>query len=322
MPALASLGHWHWRCLSQCAGYYLFSFAAPRRLPRGTVRENRMCARNIVACVLFALPISHGIQSYRSFGGYVPVGNDVSALPSGTTLAVAQSACNAAPECVAFTFAGVSLPAGTVYLKNATGWAEFVANSTVPWAWSTYWKVEGPCDIFLAGGTPCVGAFSVVRALYGNASGPLYQLNRTDTSSVLDVFPTVTGTADTAAHEAFCSGAPASCVFNAIYDQSPQRNHLAIATRDGYVDDPVNAMAKPITVGGERAYGAMFVGNQGYRRDNTTGVAKNNDPETLYMVHDGTHFNDKCCLCVCIQTLRGQIAEQLTPFPCHFLLSQ
>lgn len=33
----------------------------------------------------------------------------------------------------------------------------------------------------------------------------------------------------------------------------------------------------------------------GYRIDNTTGVAKGNDPETLYMVTSGRHINDGCC---------------------------
>ena len=33
----------------------------------------------------------------------------------------------------------------------------------------------------------------------------------------------------------------------------------------------------------------------GYRNDNTTAVAKGDDPETMYMVIDGRHFNDACC---------------------------
>ena len=32
----------------------------------------------------------------------------------------------------------------------------------------------------------------------------------------------------------------------------------------------------------------------GYRIDETVGVAKGNDPETLYMVTDGTHVNEGC----------------------------
>ena len=39
----------------------------------------------------------------------------------------------------------------------------------------------GPCDIYRAGGTPCVAAHSTVRALFG--AGPLYQLRRADTNA-------------------------------------------------------------------------------------------------------------------------------------------
>ncbi|WP_248963865.1 arabinofuranosidase catalytic domain-containing protein [Sphaerisporangium perillae] len=31
-----------------------------------------------------------------------------------------------------------------------------------------------PCDIYAAGGTPCVAAHSTTRALYGTYNGPLY----------------------------------------------------------------------------------------------------------------------------------------------------
>ncbi|WP_324606178.1 arabinofuranosidase catalytic domain-containing protein, partial [Streptomyces griseus] len=33
---------------------------------------------------------------------------------------------------------------------------------------------QGPCDIYAAGGTPCVAAHSTTRALYGAYNGPLY----------------------------------------------------------------------------------------------------------------------------------------------------
>ena len=35
-----------------------------------------------------------------------------------------------------------------------------------------------PCDIFALGGTPCVAAHGVVRALYVNFTGALYQVLR------------------------------------------------------------------------------------------------------------------------------------------------
>ncbi len=57
----------------------------------------------------------------------------------------------------------------------------------------------------------------------------------------------------------------------------------------------MNATALSTTLNGNRVYAAFFEGGQGYRIDNTTGVATGNDPETLYMVTSGTHVNGGCC---------------------------
>ena len=46
---------------------------------------------------------------------------------------------------------------------------------------------QKPCDIFAAGGTPCVAAHSTVRALYSNYAGPLYQVQRTTDGALMDV---------------------------------------------------------------------------------------------------------------------------------------
>src|SRR6185437_3413893 len=35
---------------------------------------------------------------------------------------------------------------------------------------------QEPCDIYAAGGTPCVAAHSTTRALYAAYTGPLYQV--------------------------------------------------------------------------------------------------------------------------------------------------
>ena len=45
---------------------------------------------------------------------------------------------------------------------------------------------QGPCDIYAAGGTPCVAAHSTTRALYGSYNGSLYQVQRvSDRKSVV-----------------------------------------------------------------------------------------------------------------------------------------
>ena len=69
--------------------------------------------------------------------------------------------------------------------------------------------VGGPCDVFASGGTPCVAAHSVTRALFANYSGRLYQVNRTRDGALLDIHAlTAGGYADAAAQDAFCGTSP------------------------------------------------------------------------------------------------------------------
>lgn len=42
-------------------------------------------------------------------------------------------------------------------------------------------------------------------------------------------------------------------------------------------------------------YGAWFELNMGYRRDGANGTALGNDPETIYSVVNGRHYNADCC---------------------------
>jgi hypothetical protein len=60
-------------------------------------------------------------------------------------------------------------------------------------------------------------------------------------------------------------------------------------------DKPVNATRHQVTVGGHAVYAAYFEGGQGYRIDKTSGIATGNEPETLYMVTSGKHYNGGCC---------------------------
>lgn len=156
---------------------------------------------------------------------------------------------------------------------------------------------QGPCDIFSGTGTPCVAAHSLVRALYGVYNGSLYQVKRLSDNATFDISVMAPGGfANAASQDTFCGSA--GCVVQRIYDQSPYLNHLDIAPPGGaapHVDNPVNATRHPITVGGHDVYAAYFEGGMGYRIDITTGVAQGNEPETLYMVTSGTHFNGGCC---------------------------
>ncbi len=165
----------------------------------------------------------------------------------------------------------------------------------------------GPCDIYAAGGTPCVAAHSVTRALYSAYDGALYAVRRaSDNATAAIGVRAAGGAADADAQDAFCGGGGGGCTIAAIFDQSPRGNHLTVApARHGYVDLEVNATREPLSLGGRRVYGALFeqaplagapkeVG-VGYRRDNTSGVATGDEPESLYMVTSGTRFNDACC---------------------------
>eukprot|EP01084_Bolivina_argentea_P020419 37968_1 len=156
---------------------------------------------------------------------------------------------------------------------------------------------QAPCDIFASGGTPCVAAHSTVRALFGAFNGPLYQVKRASDNTTRDIAVVSTGgVANAASQDSFCQ--KTHCVIQKIYDQSSQKNHLDIGPAGGAVhhqDKPVNASRQPLTVGGNKVYAAYFEGGMGYRIDHTQGVATGNDPETLYMVTSGKHYNGGCC---------------------------
>eukprot|EP01084_Bolivina_argentea_P109862 196278_1 len=158
-------------------------------------------------------------------------------------------------------------------------------------------NIAGPCDIFASGNTPCVAAHSTVRALFSAFNGPLYQVTRRSDNTTLHISPiSAGGVADAASQDSFCQ--KTDCVISKIYDQTSQANHLSVAPAGGYVhhpDKPVNATKHAVYVGGSKAYAAYFEGGMGYRIDHTTGVARGNDPETLYMVTSGVHVNGGCC---------------------------
>jgi len=272
--------------------------------------------------------------------------------------------------------------------------------------------VEGPCDIYAKGGTPCVAAHSMTRALYGAYDGPLYSLvhkegpfstpagnwtygavgahpqiqyeitalpspprtfavvaqgqahgwqNATMTykpnagcapglncpnifvkywSGVMDNgtatgFASVKwadhsywrrkpaavahvgvksagGVADSAAHDAFCSGK--QCVVERIWDQSEVQNHLGIEAGAWWLGPPRDAQdlgvnftdpASKTTLGGSPVYSALFVGEkggngkpfvgQGYSNRTARQTATGDEPQSMYAIFGGKHFNDGCC---------------------------
>jgi hypothetical protein len=156
---------------------------------------------------------------------------------------------------------------------------------------------QGPCDIYAAGGTPCVAAHSTTRALYASYSGALYQVRRASDSTTKDIGVLSTGgVANAAAQDSFCAGT--TCVITVIYDQSGRGNNLTQAPAGGAAsgpDDQAFATAAPTTVGGHKAYGVFVAPGTGYRDDSTSGIATGDQPEGEYAILDGTHYDSGCC---------------------------
>jgi non-reducing end alpha-L-arabinofuranosidase len=153
-----------------------------------------------------------------------------------------------------------------------------------------------PCDIYGSAGNPCVAAHSTTRALFQNYTGPLYQVRRASNNQTLNIGVLETGGyANAAAQDSFCANT--TCVITIIFDQTSRHNDLTPAPPGGVggQDNPVPADALPVTAGGHIVYGASFSGVMGYRDNSTSGVATGSQPEGMYAVMSGTHFNSGCC---------------------------
>jgi len=157
-----------------------------------------------------------------------------------------------------------------------------------------------PCDIYAAHGTPCVTAHSTTRLLYSKYNGPLYQIQRDSDQATLDVMAGRDGYADVTGQDRFCEGTFAR--ITVIYDQSGRGNDLvpsAPGTFKGPDKGEFNTQSiahmAPVMVGGHKAYGVYIMPGMGYRCNNASGLAINDEPEGIYYVIDGTHYDSGCC---------------------------
>ena len=153
-----------------------------------------------------------------------------------------------------------------------------------------------PCDTFGSGGTPCVAAYSSVRAMYATYNGPLYQVTRASDGAASDIgLLAAGGYSNAAAQDSFCAGTV--CTITKIYDQSSNHNDLTIAPVGdaGSSDVGARADALPVTVGGHKAYGIATFPRTGYRRSVGTGVATGSQSESMYEVASGTNATNGCC---------------------------
>ena len=155
-----------------------------------------------------------------------------------------------------------------------------------------------PCDIYQAGGNPCVAAHSTVRALFQNYGGKLYQVRNAAgaTKDILALAPG--GVADGAAQDAFCSGT--TCVVTVVYDQSGKGNDLwyqgSTQVPGSPQSSPAKATSESLTVGGHKVY-ALYInpGNSYWVDASKSGIALGKEPEGMYMVTNSKHYNSGCC---------------------------
>ncbi|MER7564312.1 arabinofuranosidase catalytic domain-containing protein [Streptomyces sp. NPDC097941] len=161
--------------------------------------------------------------------------------------------------------------------------------------------VSLPCDLYAAGGTPCVTAHSTTRALFASYNGPLYQIQRASDHSYRDIgLLGAGGYADGASQVSFCAGT--TCTITKIYDQTAQHNDMPISW-GGYWKGPgpngsdvgADAMALPVTAAGHQVFGVKVTPGVGYRLDHAKGVPTGAQPEGIYMVTSSNYTSQWCC---------------------------
>jgi non-reducing end alpha-L-arabinofuranosidase len=191
----------------------------------------------------------------------------------------------------------LTLPIATLLIAQQSGAGRNVRSS----------RPQGPCDVYAAGGAPCVAAHSSTRALYASYNGPLYQVLRQSDGKTRDigvVQPSGSdsgGYADAAAQDAFCANT--YCWITTLYDQSGKANHITQAPRGpagtpmvmgGFNNLPVADWA-PVTIMGHKVYGVFIVPGMGLRLDDPHGTAVDDQAEGQYWVVNGHHYNGGCC---------------------------
>ena len=154
-----------------------------------------------------------------------------------------------------------------------------------------------PCDIYQQDGGPCVAAHSTVRALYSAYSGRLYQVKKSDGSTMDIGTMSAGGLANAADQDSFCGSD--ACTISVIYDQSGKGNDLTKAPAGmakTTPDNEANAKSVPMMLGGNKVYGVHVVPGVGYRNNAAVGTATGDNAETEYMIVAGSFYNGGCCM--------------------------
>ncbi|PYC79724.1 alpha-N-arabinofuranosidase [Streptomyces tateyamensis] len=156
---------------------------------------------------------------------------------------------------------------------------------------------QEPCDLYAAGGTPCVAAHSTTRALFASYNDPLYQVQRASDGTSQDIgVLSAGGVANAAAQDSFCAGT--TCTITRLYDQTGGGNTLVYQGPGGTggADTAATANTEALSVAGQKAY-ALHInpGNSYFAYNPAGGVPTGSSPEGEYMITSGTHANGGCC---------------------------
>ena len=192
---------------------------------------------------------------------------------------------------------------------GASGGTTGIAGTTGTAGSSSTGRTDGPCDVYAAANTPCAAAYSMVRALSKNYTGPLYQVRSGSSSmntgsggTTKDIPMLPDGFADTATQDTFCAGT--TCTVSLLYDHTGNANNLPVAkaglTAGGAtagMDDFESAANKGMmTIKGHKVYSLYMNAREGYRIMRVgTKMPVGNASQGIYMLADGMHSGTACC---------------------------
>jgi hypothetical protein len=190
------------------------------------MQPNPSAASNTVTVALSASEISPVVGDDVELTAIISPGyatGTVTFTDDSTTLGTANVTDGSA------SFAVTSIASGShVYTAMYSGDATYLKNTSNSLTLTTQAAATGSggtqvCDIYAAGGTPCVAAHSTVRALFGSYSGGLYQVKRASDNTTLTIgTSSAGGYVNAGAQDSFCTGT--TCTITTIYDQTSNHN--------------------------------------------------------------------------------------------------